>query len=178
MKTEDQILIKKILRGQAAAADLLYHKHETYWFRLCLRYARNKDEAEDLFQEGVSTVFKQLKKFDQQRNSFNAWSNKVIIHAALAWLKKHQWQQSFEDLSTLESGPILSESILDQLTAKELIQLIQKLPSGYRVVFNLYEVEGYSHKEIAVMLNISIGTSKSQLFKAKRLLRAQLELLF
>lgn len=178
MKTEDQILIKKILKGRAAAADKLYYKHEVYWYRLCSRYARNREETDDIFQEGVSTVFKQLSKYDQKRNSFKAWSNKVIIHAALAWLKKNQWQQSFEDIGLVERDLVVAEDALGQLTVKELINLIQRLPSGYRVVFNLYEIEGYTHKEIAEMLNISVGTSKSQLSKAKRLLRRHLELLF
>jgi RNA polymerase sigma factor (sigma-70 family) len=178
MSKEDPILIKKILAGDKAAMQALYEKHNRFWFRLCLRYGRNKSEAEDILQEGLIGVFKDLSQFDAERGAFRSWSNRVMVNAALRYLKKYQWQQSFEDLTIVNEGASVIEDIMGKITVKELTQVIQQLPSGYRMVFNMYEIEGYSHKEIAEILNISIGTSKSQLSKAKKYLRGKLEILF
>ena len=178
MHQNDQTLIDSIRSGDQKAIRQLYEKQESYWFRLCLRYSRNRNEAQDIFQEGVAQVFRNIQQFDPQRGSFNAWSNRVIINAALQYLKKYQWQQAFEDLEMAKGEIDLSVDILEQITAKELIYLIQKLPAGYRMVFNLHEIEGYSHKEIAEILNIKVGTSKSQLSKAKKILQQQLNILF
>lgn len=175
---QDQLLIKEILGGKREAAASLYAQHERYWFRLCLRYGRDRSEAQDIFQEGVVKVFEALDKFDAERGTFANWSNRVIVNEALKYLKKHQWQQTFEDIEMATGRADVSENILEKITAKELTALIQQLPLGYRVVFNMYEIEGYSHKEIAETLNISVGTSKSQLSKAKKTLREQLKVLF
>ena len=177
MELDHQALLKDARAGKAKARRALYEYHERYWFRLCLRYAGNKNEAEDIFQESVVKLFEVLHKYDLRSNSFNAWSNRVIINAAIKYMKRHHWRHSFEDLDKIEAIPYISESALDKLSSKELIGVIQRLPSGYRTVFNLFEIEGYSHLEIAEMMDISVGTSKSQLSKAKKLLRKQLEVL-
>ncbi|GJM33568.1 MAG: DNA-directed RNA polymerase sigma-70 factor [Saprospiraceae bacterium] len=177
MNQDDHLLIKKILAGDKSASKILYEQNEPYWFRLCLRYGRNRSEAQDIFQEGVVKVFQVLDKFDIKRGTFGGWSNRVIVNEALKYLKRHQWQESFEDLSLTAATMPWPESIIEKITARELIELVQKLPLGYRVVFNMYEIEGYSHREIAETLGISVGTSKSQLYKAKRTLQAQLKLL-
>ncbi len=176
--TDDSVLIKNILAGDKTATQMLYERHERHWFRLCLRYGRNRPEAQDIMQEGLVMVFRDLVQFDAARGEFRSWSNRVMVNAALRFLKKNQWQQSFEDLEMAETEADLSENILEKITAKELVQVIQQLPSGYRVIFNMYEIEGFSHQEIAETLNISEGTSKSQLSKAKKALRQKLEVLF
>lgn len=178
MNRTDQSIIKKILAGDKSAMQMLYEQQERHWFRLCLRYGRNRAEAQDIMQEGLIMIFRDLRQFDVGRGSFQSWSNRVMVNSALRFLKKNQWQQSFEDLKEAEKESDFSENILDKISAKELTQVIQQLPSGYRIVFNMYEIEGYSHKEIAEALNISIGTSKSQLSKAKKALRQKLEVLF
>ncbi len=177
MTKDDQLLIKKTLGRDKLASKQLYDKYESYWFRLCLRYGRNRSDAQDIFQEGVVKIFQNLKKFDIDKGAFKSWSSRVLINEALKYLKKSQWQSSFEDLA--EAGQELdwSSHIIERITAKELTELIQQLPLGYRVVFNMYEIEGYSHKEIAETLNISVGTSKSQLSKAKKALQHKLTLL-
>lgn len=171
-------LIKKAQKGNKAAIEQLYTQQEQKWFCLCLRYAHNRSEAEDIFQEGVTKVFQALKTFDTKKGSFSGWSNRVIINTALRYLKKYQWQQSFTDLELTQKNIDWSNDILGDITTKELINLIQQLPSGYRVVFNMREIEGYSHKEIAEALNISVGTSKSQLSKAKKVLQQKIKVLF
>lgn len=178
MSEASQLLIQKILRGDEVAMQKLYEQHERFWFRLCLRYGRSRAEAQDILQEGLIMVFRDLAQFDPDRGAFATWANRVIVNAALRYLKKHQWQQSFEDLEQIENEPDFSIHILENITAKELTEVIQQLPSGYRIVFNMYVFDGYAHKEIAEALNISIGTSKSQLSKAKRQLRAKVDLLF
>ena len=145
---------------------------------MCLRYGRNKTEAEDILQEGLLYIFRDLKQFNADRGQFKSWSARVLVNAALRYLKKNQWQQSFADLEVITSEATINNDILERISAKELTQVIQKLPSGYRVVFNMYAIEGFSHREIAEHLNISISTSKSQLFKARRALKQHLEVLF
>ena len=178
MTHDDLQLIEKSLKGERAATKELYGRHEPYWFRLCLRYGRNRSEAQDIFQEGVVQVFRMLGKFDAERGNFQGWSNKVMVNAALQYLKKYHWQQSFVDLSIAEGEADWSVDVLGKISAKELIEIVQQLPSGYRVVFNMYEIEGYSHREIAEALDISVGTSKSQLSKAKKMLRKKLKVMF
>lgn len=178
MNTNDQHTIYRILQGDKKAMEELYQRHEQHWFRLCLRYGKNRNEAHDILQEGLIMVFQDLKQFDINRGEFKSWSNRVMVNSALRYLKKNQWQQAFEDLEMVESKQDFSESIFEKITAQELTRIIQQLPSGYRVVFNMYEIEGFSHQEIADILNISVGTSKSQLAKAKKLLRQKLEILF
>lgn len=178
MTLSDSELIQQVLLGKKRAERVLYDKYKQLWFRLCLRYGRNRSEAEDILQEGLLFIFRDLKQFDANRGQFKSWSCRVLVNAALRYLKKNQWQQSFSDLETVTTEASISNDILEQLSAKELTLIIQKLPSGYRVVFNMYAIEGYSHKEIAQELNISVSTSKSQLFKARRALKKDLEVLF
>ncbi len=178
MHQKDPQLIRMTQAGDQAATTQLYERYESYWFRICLRYGRNRAEAQDIFQEGTVRLFQVLGKFDAERGAFKSWSSKVIVNAALNYLKKYQWQQSFEDLEMAGREVDESADILGKLSVKELIEVIQKLPSGYRVVFNMHEIEGYTHHEIAETLNISVGTSKSQLSKAKKMLRQKLSLLF
>lgn len=173
--TEDNHFISKILLGEKWAEKSLYERHQQRWFRLCLRYGKNRMEAMDMLQEGLIEVFKDLNQFDSKRGTFVHWSNRVMVNAALRFLKKNQWQQNFTDLEEVENEAEVSEDALDKIAAKELIQLIHQLPLGYRIVFNMYVIEGFSHQEIANYLNITTGTSKSQLSKAKKALRKKLE---
>jgi len=175
-KTDGQ-LIEQIEAGSKTAIQLLYERHESYWFRMCLRYGNNRHEAEDMFQEGVTRVFSVLYQFDEERGSFKAWSNKVLLNEGLKFLKKQLWQQSFENLDDVDDQFSEMDAI-GEITAKELISIIQQLPVGYRVVFNMHELEGYKHREIAEILGISAGTSKSQLYKAKKMLHQKMKLLF
>lgn len=178
MTLDENDLIRRILLGERKAERTLYDKYKQLWFRLCLRYGRNRSEAEDILQEGLLFIFRDLKQFNPERGKFRSWSSRVLVNAALRYLKKNQWQQSFSDLELVTTEASISNDILEQISAKELTKIIQKLPSGYRVVFNMYAIEGYSHREIAEELNVSISTSKSQLFKARRALKGHLEVLF
>lgn len=174
---QDLNIIIQAIKGNRKSIESLYTTYERYWFRICLRYARNKSEAEDLFQVGVSQVFKKLKTFDSNKSSFKTWSTTLVIRESIKFINKNHWQQSYDDIASVVLIAHEDEKILSNLSTKEIIQLIQKLPSGYRMVFNLFEIEGYTHREISEILNITIGTSKSQLSKAKSILKTQVEIL-
>lgn len=140
---------------------------------VCLRYMRNQEDAEDVLLEGFYKVFKNLKNFNYESEvAFFGWVKRIMVNEALMKLRKNK------DIQTLSINEEINEEIdttpLENLNAAYLLSLIQSIPVGYRTVFNLFEVEGYSHEEIAHRLGISVGTSKSQLFKAKKLLREKL----
>lgn len=178
MAVVEQQLIKRILAGDERASKLLYEQHEHYWFRICLRYGRDRQEAEDLFQVGVVKIFRVLDKYDLEADAFNGWSNKVLVNEILNHMKKYKNQPLFEEIDGAMQVQDYSENVIDRLAAKEIIQMIQQLPAGYRIVFNLYQMEGYTHRDIALELGISAGASKSQLFKARNMLKRQLEILY
>lgn len=145
---------------------------------LSLRYGRTRDEAQDILQEGLVQIFKDLHQFNPAKAHFSTWSNRVLVHAALKYLKKGNWQNTFREITDGAKEMSDDQNIHDQLAAKELIAMIAALPLGYKLVFNMYAIEGYSHKEIAAELGISVGTSKSQLFKARKLLKEQVEAIY
>ena len=140
---------------------------------VCIRYMKNQEDAEDVLLEGFFKVFQNLEKFIYESEiAFFGWVKRIMINESLMKLRKNK------DIQLLAINEDLDEEIditpLEGLNASYLLNLIQSIPIGYRTVFNLYEIEGYSHEEIAQKLNISKGTSKSQLFKAKKLLREKL----
>ncbi len=178
MTSDEAKIIKKAKSGNRSATTELYRRYERYWFRLCLRYGRDRMEAQDIFQEGMAKVFKGLNQFKPEKGSFATWSSRVIVNEALKYLKRHRQLLSFEEWGHGEE-PYTEPTVMPPgIDAKQLTQIIQQLPSGYRMIFNMYELEGYTHKEIAQVLGISQGTSKSQLSKAKRMLRDKLKVLF
>ncbi len=174
MDNENKI-IKKCLKGNAQAQRALYDRHKVKWFMICLRYAHNKPEAEDMLQEGLISVFNNLKQFEPEKAEFSVWSNKVIVNAALQYLRKWKKLNFNQPIDDYEEKLSTGSTVIESLGAKELTALVQNLPDGYRTVFNLYVMEGYKHREIADILNISENTSKTQLLKAKKMLRNQLE---
>jgi RNA polymerase sigma-70 factor (ECF subfamily) len=142
---------------------------------LCRRYASNQEEVKDMFQSGLLEIFSDLHQFDASKANFSTWSNRILAHAALKRLKALKRLDSFER-ALLEEEDFEGIDIEDEKIDQETItQAIQKLPVGYRTVFNLYVLEGYTHAEIASSLDISVSTSKSQLLKAKKQLRRWLE---
>ncbi len=146
---------------------------------ICLRYGSNREDAEDILQNGLISVFRDLHQYDPTKASFSTWSYRVIANAARQYLRK--WRRLDQVDNNLEQiGHTLhtDEEIHDIISAKELTTLIQSLPDGYRVVFNMYVLEGFKHSEIAMQLGISINTSKTQLLKAKKTLRKKIELMF
>lgn len=166
-----QKIIKQCINGEESAQRELYVMYRSRWYKLCLRYGKNKQQSDDIFQEGLIQIYQDLYQFDDNRASFYTWSCRVMSHSAIRYLKKDSWHQTFLDIDLAKESPYGQETIFDKIAAEELISLIQKLPKGYRIVFNMYVLEGFNHREIAEQLGISSGTSKSQLYKAKKMLQ-------
>lgn len=169
-------IISKCLEGDDSAQRELYKLYRVKWYMLSLRYSNSRDEAADIMQEGLICIFNDLHQFDSNKGRFVTWSSRVLVNAALRYLKKHSWNSMISYLDHLDDITSNEVTIVDKLSAEELTTLLQKLPTGYRIVFNMYAIEGYSHKEIANHLGIAEGTSKSQLAKARKALREKLEI--
>ena len=152
----------------------LYEQYKVPMFRLCLRYAQDYPEAEDMLQEGFIQVFKDLHQFNAS-GPLGGWIRRVMVNKALQIIRKRKRLFSTVELQEAAEQESTNEDVFAQLNAKALTKLIQQLPAGYRMVFNMYVIEGYSHSEIAELLGISASTSKTQLFKAKASLRKMLE---
>ncbi len=150
----------------------LYQQYYRKMFGVCLRYTDHKDDAEDVLQDGFIKVLKHIKGF-KGKGSLEGWIRRIMVHTAIEHYRKRS-RYFMVDID--HAGEVeLQADQLSQLSKEELVTMIQALPPGYRTVFNLYVVEGFPHKEIAGMLGISEGTSKSQLSRAKSLLKSQLE---
>ncbi len=167
-------ILKLCLKGDPKGQRALYEKYKTAMFRMCLRYSRDRPEAEDLLQDGFIKVFQDLPKF-RNTGALGGWIRRVILNVALQHVRKKK--DFFIDMPTEQIPENFSEEINEyqRLDAKVMTQILQELPTGYRTVFNLYVIEGYTHKEIGEILSISPNTSKSQLHKSKALLRRMLE---
>lgn len=139
-------------------------------FALCLRYSKNREEAEEIEQEGFVQVFRSLKNF-RYEGSLEGWIKKIMVYCAVQHYRSKPRLHSVVDIEKAEMEQASNEEILSQLGKKELLVMIQALPPSCRMVFNLYVFEGMKHREIAGLLGISEGTSKSNLFDAKVILQ-------
>jgi len=147
----------------------LYQRFAPKMYGVCLRYAGNAEEAEDILQEGFIKVFNKIGSF-RSEGSFEGWIRRIFVNTAIEHFRKKIYLQPIteHEEATVE-GKYLN--ILDTLAEKDIIRLVQQLSPGYRTVFNMYVVEGYTHKQISEILGISEGTSKSQLSRAKLILQ-------
>ncbi|MFK7932325.1 MAG: RNA polymerase sigma factor [Saprospiraceae bacterium] len=157
------------IQGDAQRQKALYDTFSPTMFAICLRYANDYHHAEDILQEGFIKVFKRLNRF-RYEGSFEGWLKKIFVHTAIEHYRKSLKFSGLEEVNTLDKHTDAPLAQTD-LQAADLIQLVQQLAPGYRTVFNLYAIEGYSHKEISSMLKISVGTSKSQLARARTTLQ-------
>ncbi|TAH21738.1 MAG: RNA polymerase sigma factor [Cytophagales bacterium] len=137
---------------------------------VCIRYTKNEDDAIEVLNDGFLKVFNGLKKFDLTR-SFKPWFRRIVINEAINHFKKHEKHMKNEQIKDTEANSTIDD-ILSKIAYEEVIAMIQTLSMAYRTVFNLYVIDGYKHEEIAEMLGISIGTSKSNLSKAREKLQA------
>lgn len=150
----------------------LYEHFAGKMYGVCLRYARNPSDAADILQEGFVKVFTKLDQF-QFQGSFEGWIRKIMVNTALRAYQKQRFEHEKSGYENLPESPVAPDAIA-ALSASELLELIRKLPDGYRAVFNLVAIEGYSHAEAADMLGIQESTSRSQLTKARRWLCEQI----
>ena len=170
----DEGFIERCLNNDSKAQEELYQTFAPKMFGICLRYARNQMEAEDILQEGFIKVFKYLKDY-RNDGSLEGWIRRTMVNTAINFFRKTAKYQKDLPIETAEPINHHEETAIDRLSAKELLEFIRELPDGYRMVFNLNIIEGYTHKEIGEMLNISENTSKSQLSRARSVLQARLK---
>jgi len=147
----------------------LYRRFSPRMYSVCLRYAGNTEEAEDILQEGFIKVFRKLDSF-RGEGSFEGWIRRIFVNTAIEHFRRKRYLQPVteKEENTLEGSYL---SVLDDLAERDIMALVRQLSPGYRTVFNMYVVEGYTHKEIGDIMGISEGTSKSQLSRAKIILQ-------
>ena len=174
MKSDRQI-IELCVRHDRKAQQILYDKYSRLLLGVCLRYATDKAEAEDILQDSFLKIFFSIKDY-KGSGSFIGWLRKVAVNTAITHYHKnlkYRHHIDIEEYVSVETGVTSFEE--DFFTSDELYKVLNELPAGYRMVFNLYAVEGYKHKEIAEMLGIDTNTSKSQYSRAKSVIRDKLE---
>ncbi len=170
----NEALIKGCIRGDRACQNQLYKQHGARMMMLCMRYAKTREDAEDILQEGFLQVFTHIKQV-KASEALEAWMRKIFINCALQKLRDKKNRFSLIDIDSLPDTQGINCTTEEDIDAKFLISCIQNLPLVSRLVFNLYVFEGFKHKEIAEMLKISEGTSKSNLFDARSNLKKQLK---
>lgn len=173
---EDEDKIKSIITGcqkkYRESQELLYREFYSYGMSICLRYVDNRDEAAEILNDGYLKVFNHIQKFDLEK-PFKPWLRQILINTAINHYRKRQRSLKFQEI-TYEIEEVDHEYTFSNISYQEMLELLKKLPHSYRTVFNLFAIEGYKHEEISSMLDISIGASKSALFKAKAILKKNL----
>lgn len=171
--TEDELIIGCI-REEASCQRAVFERYASRMLGVCHRYARNSADAEDILQDAFIKVFSKIRQFKGD-GSFEGWIRKIVVNTAL---KKYTLTRYSKEIPGYEVGenmqPVADASAFAHLSEKDLLMLINNLPDGYRIIFNLYVMEGYQHEEIAEMLGIQPGTSRSQLVKARLMLQKQI----
>ena len=170
-------LINGCCSGDRISQNKLYQHFSSKMLMVCLRYANSREEAEESLQEGFINAFTHIKKF-RQEGSFEGWLRKIMVNASLQRLRTKSKLYPVVDLVDEEVNLASKEEILSSIGTKDLLKLIQNLSPAYRIVFNLYVFEGLKHREIAEMLKISEGTSKSNLSDARVILQKQVKELY
>ncbi|MCB0703754.1 MAG: sigma-70 family RNA polymerase sigma factor [Saprospiraceae bacterium] len=150
----------------------VFQRYSGKMLSVCLRYARHQMEAEDILQDAFIKVFDNLEKF-QHKGSFEGWIRRIVVNTALKNFQKSSVKNERIGLEDYEDQALEPE-VISNMGEKEILKLISQLPDGYRHVFNLYVIEGYSHKEIGELLSIGESTSRSQLVKARKILKNQI----
>jgi len=172
-RAKEDELIKGCLRRDRNAQKLLYDTYSSKMYGLCYRYVKDVMEAEDILVTAFMKVFDKIAQFKSE-GSFEGWIRRIVVNEALTYLRRHRSMYLETELEQADREPDYN-SLSDHLEAEDLLKMIQELPTGYRIVFNLYAIDGYSHKEIAEQLGISENTSKSQLSRARTYLQKLLQ---
>lgn len=171
---KEKELIEGALRGDERASRMLFERYAPMLMGVCQRYCRTQTEAEDVLQDAFIRLFDKLPKYGFQ-GSFAGWARRLTVNVALKTYQRKRFSMEQSGLENLpESGG--APTAYADLGEQELLAMVQALPEGYRLVFNLYAIEGYSHKEIGEMLGIQEASSRSQLLKARKVLQRQIEI--
>ena len=174
---KQKYIIKKCITGNRSAQKALYDEFSGDMFKICLSYAKDYDQANDLLQEGFLKVFQKLHKY-KMTGSLGGWIRTVVVNTCIDFYRSDKWsknKETFEPNSAADVDSAVYNKAHQIFEQEDFLKITKELPPGYRAILNLYFLEDYSHKEIAEKLNISVGTSKSQLYKAKNYLKNILE---
>jgi RNA polymerase sigma factor (sigma-70 family) len=167
----EQAILAGCIDNDPVAQRELYNRYSPKMLSVCYRFAQNREDAEDMLQEGFIRVFTQIHSF-RNSGSFEGWIRRIVVHTCINFLKKYKKFNESLDLAYVTNIQVKEETIPSLMLARQVIECIRLLPVGYRTVLNLYAIEGYSHKEIAGMLTIEESTSRSQYTRAKTMLEA------
>ena len=173
-KTHLEDWIEKARQGDRRAQKTIYDSLSAKMFAVCLRYMGDRDSAEDVLQDGFVTLFTKLDSFNGE-GSFEGWARKIFVNTALMCLRKKDILKESEDVDVAWNVSSDAPSAVQNIGYKDLMNMVAELPTGFRTVFNMYVIEGYSHKEIAEELGISEVTSRSQLLRARALLQSKIK---
>jgi len=173
----EQNILKGCIKKNLKSQELLYRQFFGYGMSISLRYSKNKDEAVEILNDSFLKVFDNIEKYNTEL-SFKSWFRRIVINTSIDYYRKNLKftnTDSFEDTFETET---VDANIIDELNVKDILKLLNQLPEIYRITFNLYEIEGYKHEEIAEKLNITTSTSRSNLTRAKKMLRMSFEKLY
>lgn len=166
----DENLVKECVSGNTIAQKKFYDMFARKMMGVCLRYTNNYEEAQDVLQDGFIKIFNKLPMFES-KGSLEGWVRRIMVNTALDAYRKGKKHQKNVDVDSVSFLLDSDDYTIESLNAEDLLKVIQSIPEGYRVVFNLFAIEGYSHKEIAEQLGVTESTSKSQYSRAKKMLR-------
>lgn len=166
-------IVQGCIDGDTIAQRALYDQFSERMMGVCLRYTRYPEDAQDILQDGFVKVFAKIETYTAS-GSLEGWIRRIMVNTALEWLRRNKALQNSLDVDDLQVVHLGHNDVAAETHAADLLEVIKKLPVGYRSVFNLYAIDGYSHKEIGEMLGISEGTSKSQYARARGLLQKML----
>lgn len=172
-RASEDVLLKGCLKQDRRAQRALYERYASRMFSVCLRYSRCREDAMDLLQEGFITVYTKIGTFSAN-GSFEGWMRKIFINAALMKIRKSDVLQDAADVDTAARGVACDDDILSGICRQDIMKMISEMPEGFRAVFNMSVIDGYTHPEIAKALGISEGTSRSQLSRARAWLQERL----
>ena len=170
---DEMSLITGCIKGNQLAQKTLFDSFSPKFFALCLRYMKSTDDAEDVLQEGMVKIFTKLPEY-KGKGSFEGWMRRIVVNTCLDQIRKNQKLKFDVSIDKEEYKLSMNAHILENMSANELIEEIKKMPPGYRVVFNMFAIEGYSHQEIAEKLGVKESTSKSQYLRARAYLKERI----
>ncbi len=165
----EELMLTGCIKNNAAAQEALYNRFSPRMLGVCYRFAKNREDAEDMLQEGFIKVFTQIHQY-RNEGALEGWIRRIVVHTCINILKKNKKFTDSVDIIHATSVHIKEDMIPSIMQAKQVVECIRTLPLGYKTVLNLYAIEGYSHKEIANMLDIEESTSRSQYTRAKAML--------
>ena len=165
----EELMLAGCLRNNAASQEALYNRFSPRMLGVCYRFAKNREDAEDMLQEGFIKVFTQMHQY-RNEGALEGWIRRIVVHTCINILKKNKKFAESVDIIHASSVHVKEDMIPSILQAKQVVECIRVLPLGYRTVLNLYAIEGYSHKEISGLLDIEESTSRSQYTRAKAML--------